>query len=955
MTPTLTPTPTPTLTPTPTRTLTLGSCRTNSLWEDPVNCQPELNYDRLRSWLRDYQIGSILNSPYSAKCIKDKCGWDVHEWRAFVRTVQQEARALGVLPPLFGLDTIHGANYVHGATMMPQQINVAATFNRTLAYEFGRIGSKDTRAAGVPWLFSPILGIATKPLWARVYETFGEDPFVAAQMGVQVVRGIQAFEPATAATAAAAAAQEGIDANVSAATPTQTPHVQTPHRAAACLKHFLAYSSPKSGHDRTPVDVPERTLQQYYVPPFRAAVEAGALTVMEGYHELNDVPVVASQKLLRTLLRDTLGFRGVLVTDWAEIKNLHAYHKVARSDRDAVLLAINSTSIDMSMVPIDNSFPRYLAALVEQGLVPESRIDESALRILQLKKTLGLLVPSPSAAAAGSRTLVSAPPLPLHQPFVDSVGSAEDRAASLALARESIVLLKNDAPASTHARRPLLPLDLTELKTQRLLVVGPTAHSVRYQTGGWSGHWQGLSREDEVPLAETIYSALRRLAPAGSTVEYDEGCVIHSPDGHAATSTCDATEAMVTATAAKAGRADVVVLCLGEEAYTEKPGDIHDLRMHIGQRELSTRLAALGVPTVLVLVQGRPRLLDGAAERAQAVVYAMLPGPHGGAVVAEVLLGATNPSGRLPLTYPKYAGLQLQHWHKVTQQCNAPAGGGGFLSAATAECPVQWPFGRGLSYTTFRYSEVSVSESLVTHRVGAPARFELLVTVTNEGSVAGRHTVLAFLVRQYQMMVTPDAQTLVGFEKLELRPGETRRLRLPISTDDLMYVDGDLRRVLENGEHTFRVGIEGECPAAAAPDRCSTSVDVTGGGIVPAQAEPSKGVTLSLMHLYVLHQQYLARWIKYLPFALGLLCLCVGLCSREVLRCALQCACRLVSRAGYSSAPGVEDGTHEPLYKQGMHDGAAAACTSDRLSAMPPPHFPSPGGLGARSLSNSLP
>eukprot|EP00908_Phaeocystis_cordata_P002119 Transcript_12266.p1 GENE.Transcript_12266~~Transcript_12266.p1 ORF type:complete len:671 (+),score=156.11 Transcript_12266:3-2015(+) len=423
---------------------------------------------------------------------------------------------------------------------------------------------------------------------------------------------------------------------------------------------------------------------------------------------------------------------------------------------------------------------------------------------------------------------------------------------------------------------------------------------------------------------------------------------------------------MVQATATKAARADVVVLCLGEEAYTEKPGDIHDLKLQAGQRDLSARLGALGVPTVLVLVQGRPRLLDGAAERAQAIVYAMLPGPHGGAAVGEVLLGLTNPSGRLPITYPREPGLQIQHWHRVSQRCNALSGGG-FLTAATAECPVQWPFGRGLSYTHFRYSEVGVSESLVEHRVGDPGRFELLVTVTNVGSKAGRHSVLAFLVRQYQMLVTPDAQTLVGFEKIELQPGESRRLRLPISTEDLMYVDGELRRVLENGEHVFRVGIEGDCDVAAfdyALGGCSASVDITGGGILPSRTEPTAGVGLELMHLYVLHQQYLARWLKYLPFVLGLLCLCVGLCSREVVRCTILCACRLgnllrpaaqavLRYAGFSTpfySPAPEDS--EPLYKQDTAPPSHSS-QSDRLSEMPPPYFPSPGCLGSRSLSNS--
>ena len=431
-------------------------------WEDPSSCQPVLNRDRLEAWLRDYHVGSILNSPYGTGCIRDKCGWDVREWRAFVHEVQSVAAELGEPPILFGLDSVHGAGYVQGATVYPQQLNIGATFNRTAAFEFGRLASKDTRAAGVPWVFSPILGIATNPRWARVYETFGEDPTVSGALGVAVVEGIQ-HVPEPLSPDAAARVDAGVPAAAAAApdaAPAEAPAGaaatnasaggaaaaaaggvdELPARAAACLKHFVAYSAAQSGLDRTPVAVPERQLLNYFVPPFAKAIDAGALTVMEGYHELNDVPVVASEALLQTLLRERLGFRGVLVTDWAEIKNLHAYHKVARSDEDAVLMSINSTSVDMSMVPTDNTFPRYLADLVRDGRIPEERVDLSAARILQLKKTLGLL---------------SNPVPPLDLPFVATVGSAAARAASRALAAESIVLLKNEPRTGGGAPPPV--------------------------------------------------------------------------------------------------------------------------------------------------------------------------------------------------------------------------------------------------------------------------------------------------------------------------------------------------------------------------------------------------------------------------------------------------------------------------------------------------------------------
>lgn len=725
-----------------------------------VTTDGKLDKPKLRHWLRKYKIGSLLNSPYSGGACGDKsvpAGWTPQDWRGFMHELQQITVDEGLPPILFGLDSVHGATYVYGATLFGHQISLAATFDRAMSREVGRITARDTLAAGVPWLFAPILGLATQPSWSRVYETFGEDPYVVAEMGVANIEGIQ------------------VD--------TEDPDLPT---AAACMKHFFAYSHPVTGHDRAPVMIPETALREYYLLPFLAAVKrAKVRTAMESYNELNGVPIAASRKYLRQLLRDELGFEGMLVTDWAEIINLHEFHRVAPSRRAAVHLAMNNTSIDMSMVPLDESFSVDLLDLVRNSSVPVERLDESVERIMQLKKDLGLL----------------ANPVPaLHSPLIPQVGG--DAEVALEVARAGITLLANeepvgytgpkycspvlvnttvgnghdiisfhkgDTPTAEACRaecdkesscnrwlfmkqwllendwavcylkteeaelitgpeheslggycepgKRMLPLDRS--KVSRVLLTGPTANSRVYQTGGWSIHWQGACDDEEFrDQGETLKSALVRLLP-DAHITHTHGCTFSVPSHAQATCEIDADDMERTLRAART--ADVAIVALGEESYTEKPGDIDDLSLHAGQLELVRKLAREypSLSIVLVLLEGRPRLLGGITELPQvvSVLHGLLPGPAGGTALAEVILGLTNPSGRLPYTYPAFPHAFESHYSRVSSRCAGSAGA--YLSTGTENCPVEYEFGHGLSYTTFDYMHLRTQPALadVTHPV----------------------------------------------------------------------------------------------------------------------------------------------------------------------------------------------------------------------------------------------
>ncbi|HEY9402617.1 MAG TPA: glycoside hydrolase family 3 N-terminal domain-containing protein [Pyrinomonadaceae bacterium] len=674
-----------------------------------------------------YGVGSILNVADQALTLD--------RWHETIGLIQNAAkRTRHKIPVLYGIDTIHGANYVQGATLFPQPIAMAATWNPELMMRASEVAAIETRAAGIPWTFSPVLDIGRQPLWPRLWETFGEDPYLATVMGVAAVRGY-----------------EGSD-------------VSSSERVASCLKHYLGYGLPLSGRDRTPAWIPEIYLREYVLPPFKAAVDAGARTVMVNSGEINGVPVHVSHWILTDILRKELGFKGVVVSDWEDIKKLVNIHRVAADEKEATRMSVMA-GIDMSMVPSDFSFADHLLALAKEGAVPQSRIDEAVRRILTLKFELGLFErPMPDAA--------------LKAKFA----TAESRRLSLDAAREAITLLKNT--------NNLLPLD----KGRKVLVTGPTADSLISLNNGWTYVWQG-SEESLYPKdRQTIRQAIE--AKAGrANVSYVPGTRIRRGGNGAANVTpTDFDEEVDIAAAARAARsADVVVLCLGEGSYTETPGNITDLTLPEPQLKLAAEVAAAGKPVVIVLVQGRPRIINRIADGAGAILMAYNPSNEGGQAIADVLYGDYNPAGRLPFTYPRHPNALLNYDHKSYENQNTTFG-------LTPFNP-QFQFGHGLSYTTFKYDGLRLSRKTL----GEQDKLTLNVTLTNTGRRAGDEVVQLYL-RDLVASVTPPDKRLRRFARVRLEPGQSRTLTFELERDDLSFIGHNNRPVVEPGEFEVLVG-----------------------------------------------------------------------------------------------------------------------------------------------------
>eukprot|EP01031_Cornospumella_fuschlensis_P036244 gene36244-43967_t len=702
----------------------------------------QVDYNSLHDYIQQYQIGSILNSPFSGGAVEGITGWTASEWRELLQKIQQYASETSSgVPIIYGIDSIHGATFVKGAALFPQALNLAATFNPTLAYNAGKITAKDTRAAGMNWIFAPVLGLGLQPLWARFPETFGEDMLLAATMGSNIIKGMQDV-----------VADGGM-----------------PRQAAACMKHFIGYSLPTNGHDRSPVQLPDRILRQLYVPSFKAAVDAGVLTAMESYNEVGGIPMVSSPDYLNTLIRKEMQFSGFMVTDYAEIENLHNWHRVVSTQREGVKLTLTQTSVDMSMVPLDTSFYEYVLDLVRSGEVSEDRINESVARILAVKEKLGML-----EEGGGD--------VPTDDPNIATVGQDEDWQASLDTARESIVLAQNNNNA--------LPLKTT----QNIFLTGPTCNSTASLTGGWAVHWQGMQSEGETKHHISILDALTdaTIFPSTATITYLPGVDVYADN-------LDGVD--MTAVYAAMDAADVVVVCVGEGTYAEKPGDIDDLALPSGQTQYVLALSqhAPATPLVSVMVAGRPRLFNEVVSVSSGVVLAMQPGPMGGQAVVEVLTGAVNPSGRLPFSYPRYSGDVVYPYHrKPSEMCTQ--GTVGTLSVTYIPCVLQFPFGTGLSYTTWEYSTLTLSSTSMSES----QTIDVSVQVTNTGTVAGLHTVMLFLYDLYRL-VTPEYKRLIKFSKVSLAPGQSTTVSFTISSTDLEYVGRDSHYVLEGGD--FKVGV----------------------------------------------------------------------------------------------------------------------------------------------------
>lgn len=682
---------------------------------------------KLEKAVGKYGVGSILNVADQALTLE--------RWHETIRQIQDAAQKTRLkIPVLYGIDTIHGANYVQGATLFPQPLAMAATWDPELMMRASEVAALETRAAGIPWTFSPVLDIGRQPLWPRLWETFGEDPYLASVMGVASVRGYEGADPSS------------------------------PEHVAACLKHYMGYGLPLSGRDRTPAWIPEIYLREYVMPPFRAAVDAGARTVMVNSGEINGVPVHVSRFILTDILRKELGFKGVAVSDWEDIKKLVTIHRVAADEKEATRMSVMA-GVDMSMVPSDYSFADHLLALAREGAVPQTRIDEAVRRILTLKYELGLF-DRPYADVSLARRF----------------GTAESRRLSLDAARAAMTLLKNDGD--------LLPLS----KGRKVLVTGPTADSLVSLNNGWSYVWQG-SEESLYPKDRlTIRRAVEAKAGEGNVTYVPGTRIRRNPAGPSNVMPTDIDEEVDIAAAARAaGEADVVVLCLGEGSYTETPGNITDLTLAEPQLRLAEAVAAAGKPVVLVLVEGRPRIINRIADKAGAILLAYNPGNEGGQAVADVLFGDHNPSGRLPLTYPRHPNALLNYDHKSYENQNTTFG-------LTPFNP-QFPFGHGLSYTTFKYDNLTLGRTTM----GAGDTLTVGVTVTNTGRRAGAEVVQLY-VRDLVASVTPPDKRLRRFARVRLEPGQGRTLTFTLDREDLSFIGQDNRPTVEPGDFEILVG-----------------------------------------------------------------------------------------------------------------------------------------------------
>ena len=682
---------------------------------------------KLNTVIGTYRIGSILNVARN-KSNPTAATADL------VREMQRVSmRELGI-PCLYGLDMIHGASYLDEGTFFPQEIGMAATFNRSLVEAMGTAIGYESRAALVPWVFSPVMDLGRNACWSRAWESWGEDPYLSGEMSRTLVL-----------------ADQGEDPN----------HIDKEH-VATSIKHYLAYGVPLSGKDRTPAYVPYNELRERYFHPFKESIKAGALTLMVNSASINGMPVHANREFLTVWLKEQLNWDGMIVTDWADVNNLFTRERIAEDKVHALALAVNA-GIDMIMDPYDVSCCADLKKAVEDGLVPMSRIDDAVRRILRLKYRLNLF----------------------EEPVWDTEGYELYREDFIAAAREaaieSEVLLKNDDA--------ILPIS----KGSRILLTGPCAHSMRTLGGGWSYTWQGSRVEEFTEGYNTVYEALSAKFGAAN-VRYVPG-VTFKEDGK----WYEENEPQIAAAVAAARSADVIVACVGENSYCESPGNLDDLTLSQNQRDLVKALHKTGKPIVLVLNEGRPRVINDIEPLAKAVVDVMLPSNFGGDALAELLSGDANFSGKLPFTYPKNVNDLHTYDYKVSELVKTMEG----MYDYDARMDVQWRFGDGLSYTTFAYSDLAVDKAeFVSGDV-----LTFTVNVTNTGSVAGKESVLLFSSDLVASLV-PDNRRLRAFDKVSLEPGETRTVTLSVPADDLAFVGYDGRWRLEEGDFRIAVGSE---------------------------------------------------------------------------------------------------------------------------------------------------
>ena len=696
----------------------------------------QLNEVMLDTLISKWKVGSILNAPGTRAS-------SVEQWQKWITLIQEKSMKYLGIPDIYGLDHNHGVTYTQGGTLFPQPINLGASFNTELAFRGAEITAYESRAANCPWVYNPVVDLSRDPRWPRVYESFGEDAILNSKMVVAEIKGYQ-----------------GEDNN----------HIDRFH-VGTSTKHYFAYGAPWTGKDRTPAYLNPQMIREKYFEPFKAAALAGTLTMMVNSASVNGVPVHASYEYLTKWLKEDLQWDGFLVTDWADINNLFTREKVAKDKKDAIRIAINA-GIDMSMDPYSVEFCILLKELVNEGKVKMSRIDDAVRRILRAKYRLGLF-DEPNTGGKG----------------FEKFGCDEFAKASLKAAEESMVLLKNeDNILPLHTPHSSLP---TPPSSKKILLTGPNANQMRCLHGGWSYTWQGSKAEDLSEKYNTIYEALCNKYGKENII-LEQG-VTYNEDG----AYYDENTPEIDKAVAAAAKADVIIAAIGENSYTETPGNLTDLWLSENQRNLVKALAKTGKPIILVLNEGRPRLIADIEPLAKAVVDILIPGNYGGDALANLLAGDANFSAKMPYTYPREINSLNTYDYKVSEEVGTMAGAYNY----DAKVSLQWPFGYGLSYTTFEYSNLKVDKAAFT----ADDMLTISVDVKNTGAKTGKEAVLLYS-SDLVASIVPDNKRLRDFTKIELQPGETKTVTFQLPAKALAFVGADGKWTLEEGDFILKIG-----------------------------------------------------------------------------------------------------------------------------------------------------
>lgn len=677
------------------------------------------------SILSRYKIGSILNAP-------NTCAPTAKQWEKYIAQIQKISMKRIGIPCVFGLDQNHGSTYTQGGTLFPQNINVAATFNREIARRSAEATAYETRAVSIPWTYSPTVDLGRDARWPRIWENFGEDCYLSSEMGKAMVYGFQGEDP------------NNIDQ----------------YHIATSMKHFMGYGVPWTGKDRTPAYISPADLREKHFAPFLAGLQAGALTVMVNSASVNGMPMHANKDILTGWLKEETGWDGVLITDWADINNLYTREMVAKDKKDALRIAINA-GIDMIMEPYSCDACGYLVELVKEGKIPMSRIDDACRRVLRMKYRLDLF-------KNPTQKLKNYP----------KFGGEEFAKLALEGATESMVLLKNEGN--------ILPLQ----HGKKILLTGPNANQIRCLDGGWSYTWQGHRADEFAGKYNTIYEAFCNEYGKENVI-LNQGVTYNEKGKY-----WEENEPQIQGAVAAAKDADVIVACIGENSYTETPGNLTDLWLSENQRNLVKALAQTGKPVILVLNEGRPRLIADIEPLAQGIVNILIPGNMGGDALANLVSGKSNFSGKMPYTYPKEINSLANYDFKKSEEVGTMEGAYDYNAKITQ----QWGFGYGLSYTTYKYSNLKVSQSDFRHG----DIIKVSVDVKNTGKVAGKESVLLFSSDLIASMV-PDGRRLRAFDKVELQPGETKTMIFELKADDLAFVGWNGKWRLEEGDFKLMI------------------------------------------------------------------------------------------------------------------------------------------------------